>query len=43
MRKYTQILFQDGTSEDRLNIIKNLRRKVALKDKVIYFDSSFES
>jgi site-specific DNA recombinase len=42
LRKYTQILFQDGTPEDRLNIVKNLKRKIALKDKVIYFDPSFE-
>lgn len=42
LRKYTQILFQDGTPEDRLNIVKNLKRKIALKDKIIYFDPSFE-
>jgi DNA invertase Pin-like site-specific DNA recombinase len=42
LRKYTQILFRDGTPEDRLNIIKSLRKKVALKDKVIYFDPSLE-
>ncbi|MEY2664417.1 MAG: hypothetical protein RIT04_225 [Candidatus Parcubacteria bacterium] len=42
LRKYTQILFRDGTPEDRLTIVKSLKKKIALKDKMIYFDPSLE-
>lgn len=42
LRKYTQILFRDGTPEDRLDIVKSFRKKIALKDKVIYFDPALE-
>jgi len=35
LRKYTQLLFKEGTPEERLVIIKNLKRKITLKDKKI--------
>jgi site-specific DNA recombinase len=35
LRKYTQILFKDGTPEEQLSLIKNLHRKIVLKDKRI--------
>ena len=39
LRKYTKILFEEGGPEERLSILKNLKRKILLKDKKIYLDS----
>ena len=35
LRKYTQLLFKDGSPEERLVIIKNLKRKILLKNRKI--------
>lgn len=35
LRKYIQVLFRDGTPEERLTIVKNLKRKLTMKDRKI--------
>ena len=38
LRIYAQIIFQDGTTEEKLAILKNLKGKLLLKDKKVYVD-----
>jgi hypothetical protein len=38
LRKYAKIIFEDGSLEEKLNIMKHLRGKLLLKDKKVYID-----
>jgi DNA invertase Pin-like site-specific DNA recombinase len=41
VRKFAQIIFEEGTNEEKLGILKNLKGKIILnKDKSIHFDKS---
>ena len=42
LRKYARIIFEDGTTKQKLDILENLRNKLILKDRKVYFDESFD-
>jgi len=39
LRKYAQIVFEDGTTEEKLNILEHLKDKLVLKNKRVYVGS----
>ncbi len=40
LRQYAKIVFEDGTKEDKLNILKHLKGKIILRDKKLFIENT---
>lgn len=42
LRKYAQCMLEDGTPEEKREILKNLKSRLVIKDKKVYLDTELE-